>query len=124
MRWRVIKVYSDYKSPYAYLAKDPAYDLAREIVGRVLRQIGVRALVVAVDLDDAPPHDALLSCVRRKKKRMRTDAAQGRARAQPALRPLASLATAEERRRSRPCGARKSRSGPAGTIPDGLIVRW
>jgi 2-hydroxychromene-2-carboxylate isomerase len=27
---RTIKVYSDYKSPYAYLAKDPAYDLARE----------------------------------------------------------------------------------------------
>ena len=27
---RSIKVYSDYKSPYAYLAKDPAYDLARE----------------------------------------------------------------------------------------------
>ena len=26
---RTIKVYSDYKSPYAYLAKDPAYDLAR-----------------------------------------------------------------------------------------------
>ena len=25
-----IRVYSDYKSPYAYLAKDPAYDLARE----------------------------------------------------------------------------------------------
>ncbi len=25
-----IKVYSDYKSPYAYLAKDPTYDLARE----------------------------------------------------------------------------------------------
>jgi 2-hydroxychromene-2-carboxylate isomerase len=27
---RTIKVYSDYKSPYAYLAKDPAYDLERE----------------------------------------------------------------------------------------------
>jgi 2-hydroxychromene-2-carboxylate isomerase len=27
---RTITVYSDYKSPYAYLAKDPAYDLARE----------------------------------------------------------------------------------------------
>jgi 2-hydroxychromene-2-carboxylate isomerase len=27
---RTIKVYSDYKSPYAYLAKDLAYDLARE----------------------------------------------------------------------------------------------
>jgi 2-hydroxychromene-2-carboxylate isomerase len=29
MTARTIKVYSDYKSPYAYLAKDPAYDLAR-----------------------------------------------------------------------------------------------
>ena len=29
MAARTIKVYSDYKSPYAYLAKDPAYDLAR-----------------------------------------------------------------------------------------------
>jgi 2-hydroxychromene-2-carboxylate isomerase len=27
---RTITVYSDYKSPYAYLAKDPAYELARE----------------------------------------------------------------------------------------------
>jgi 2-hydroxychromene-2-carboxylate isomerase len=27
---RSIKVYSDYKSPYAYLAKDPAYELERE----------------------------------------------------------------------------------------------
>src|ERR1700747_450162 len=27
---RSIKVYSDYKSPYAYLAKDLAYDLERE----------------------------------------------------------------------------------------------
>jgi 2-hydroxychromene-2-carboxylate isomerase len=27
---RVVTVYSDYKSPYAYLAKDPAYELARE----------------------------------------------------------------------------------------------
>ena len=27
---RTIKVYSDYKSPYAYLAKDLTYDLARE----------------------------------------------------------------------------------------------
>ena len=27
---RTITVYSDYKSPYAYLAKDPAYDLERE----------------------------------------------------------------------------------------------
>jgi 2-hydroxychromene-2-carboxylate isomerase len=26
---RTIRVYSDYKSPYAYLAKDPAYDLER-----------------------------------------------------------------------------------------------
>lgn len=30
MRQRTIKVYSDYKSPYAYLAKDLAYDLERE----------------------------------------------------------------------------------------------
>jgi len=30
MRPRTIRVYSDYKSPYAYLAKDPAYDLERE----------------------------------------------------------------------------------------------
>jgi 2-hydroxychromene-2-carboxylate isomerase len=30
MAARTIKVYSDYKSPYAYLAKDPAYDLERE----------------------------------------------------------------------------------------------
>src|SRR5215471_6171246 len=29
MRPRTIRVYSDYKSPYAYLAKDPAYDLER-----------------------------------------------------------------------------------------------
>ena len=27
---RIIKVYSDYKSPYAYLAKDPAYELERD----------------------------------------------------------------------------------------------
>jgi 2-hydroxychromene-2-carboxylate isomerase len=27
---RIIKVYSDYKSPYAYLAKDPAYELEHE----------------------------------------------------------------------------------------------
>ncbi len=27
---RTITVYTDYKSPYAYLAKDPAYELARE----------------------------------------------------------------------------------------------
>jgi 2-hydroxychromene-2-carboxylate isomerase len=32
---RTITVYSDYKSPYAYLAKDPVYDLARE-TGAVL----------------------------------------------------------------------------------------
>jgi 2-hydroxychromene-2-carboxylate isomerase len=30
MTARIIRVYSDYKSPYAYLAKEPAYDLARE----------------------------------------------------------------------------------------------
>jgi 2-hydroxychromene-2-carboxylate isomerase len=30
MTARTIRVYSDYKSPYAYLAKDPAYDLERE----------------------------------------------------------------------------------------------
>lgn len=30
MTAHTIKVYSDYKSPYAYLAKDPTYDLARE----------------------------------------------------------------------------------------------
>ncbi|MBL8675000.1 MAG: DsbA family protein [Rhodospirillales bacterium] len=30
MARRVIRVYSDYKSPYAYLAKDPAYDLERD----------------------------------------------------------------------------------------------
>jgi len=30
MTIRTIKVYSDYKSPYAYLAKDPAYDLERD----------------------------------------------------------------------------------------------
>jgi 2-hydroxychromene-2-carboxylate isomerase len=30
MRQRTIKVYSDYKSPYAYLAKDLAYELERE----------------------------------------------------------------------------------------------
>jgi 2-hydroxychromene-2-carboxylate isomerase len=29
MSERTIKVYSDYKSPYAYLAKDPAYELER-----------------------------------------------------------------------------------------------
>src|SRR5262245_19744791 len=30
MSKRIVKVYSDYKSPYAYLAKDLAYALARE----------------------------------------------------------------------------------------------
>src|SRR5271154_2697154 len=30
MSRQTIKVYSDYKSPYAYLAKDPIYDLERE----------------------------------------------------------------------------------------------
>jgi 2-hydroxychromene-2-carboxylate isomerase len=30
MTARTIRVYSDYKSPYAYLAKEPAYDLERE----------------------------------------------------------------------------------------------
>jgi 2-hydroxychromene-2-carboxylate isomerase len=30
MTARIIRVYSDYKSPYAYLAKEPAYDLERE----------------------------------------------------------------------------------------------
>jgi 2-hydroxychromene-2-carboxylate isomerase len=30
MRQRTIRVFSDYKSPYAYLAKDLAYDLERE----------------------------------------------------------------------------------------------
>jgi 2-hydroxychromene-2-carboxylate isomerase len=30
MTQRTLKVYSDYKSPYAYLAKDPAYALERE----------------------------------------------------------------------------------------------
>jgi len=27
---RTVRIYSDYKSPYAYLAKDPAYELERE----------------------------------------------------------------------------------------------
>lgn len=31
----VITVYSDYKSPYAYLAKDPAYELARDFPVRL-----------------------------------------------------------------------------------------
>jgi 2-hydroxychromene-2-carboxylate isomerase len=30
MTQRTLKIYSDYKSPYAYLAKDPAYALGRE----------------------------------------------------------------------------------------------
>ena len=30
MAQRMIRLYSDYKSPYAYLAKDLAYDLERE----------------------------------------------------------------------------------------------
>jgi len=30
MTARIIRIYSDYKSPYAYLAKEPAYDLERE----------------------------------------------------------------------------------------------
>jgi 2-hydroxychromene-2-carboxylate isomerase len=30
MTQRTLKIYSDYKSPYAYLAKDPAYALERE----------------------------------------------------------------------------------------------
>jgi 2-hydroxychromene-2-carboxylate isomerase len=30
MTARIIRVYSDYKSPYAYLAKEPAYDVERE----------------------------------------------------------------------------------------------
>jgi len=32
---RTITIYSDYKSPYAYLAKDPAYDLERETGARL-----------------------------------------------------------------------------------------
>ena len=35
MTARAIKVYSDYKSPYAYLAKDLAYELARETGARL-----------------------------------------------------------------------------------------
>src|SRR5262249_26879148 len=30
MATKTLKLYIDYKSPYAYLAKDPAYDLARD----------------------------------------------------------------------------------------------
>src|SRR5215210_2384952 len=29
-RDRIVTVYTDYKSPYAYLAKDPAWELARD----------------------------------------------------------------------------------------------
>ena len=32
---RTIRVYSDYKSPYAYLAKDPTYDLERDTGAKV-----------------------------------------------------------------------------------------
>src|SRR5262249_48454290 len=32
---RTITVYTDYKSPYAYLAKDPAYELARDFGARL-----------------------------------------------------------------------------------------
>ncbi|MBV9966488.1 MAG: DsbA family protein [Alphaproteobacteria bacterium] len=32
---RTIKVYSDYKSPYAYLAKDPTYELERETGAKI-----------------------------------------------------------------------------------------
>src|ERR1700751_4933808 len=32
---RTIRVYSDYKSPYAYLAKDPTYELERETGAKV-----------------------------------------------------------------------------------------
>jgi 2-hydroxychromene-2-carboxylate isomerase len=35
MTQRTIKLYSDYKSPYAYLAKDLAYDLERETGARL-----------------------------------------------------------------------------------------
>ena len=35
MAQRTIKVYSDYKSPYAYLAKDLAYELERETGARL-----------------------------------------------------------------------------------------
>ncbi len=31
MAQRTVTIYADYKSPYAYLAKDPAYDLEREL---------------------------------------------------------------------------------------------
>ena len=32
-----ITVYSDYKSPYAYLAKDPTYALAADFVPKLVR---------------------------------------------------------------------------------------
>jgi 2-hydroxychromene-2-carboxylate isomerase len=32
---RIVTVYSDYKSPYAYLAKDPAYELERDFAVRL-----------------------------------------------------------------------------------------
>jgi 2-hydroxychromene-2-carboxylate isomerase len=32
---RIVTVYSDYKSPYAYLAKDPAYELERDFAVRI-----------------------------------------------------------------------------------------
>ena len=35
MTTQTIKVYTDYKSPYAYLAKDLAYDLERETGARL-----------------------------------------------------------------------------------------
>src|ERR1700741_199577 len=35
MAGRTIKIYSDYKSPYASLAKDPAYDLERDTGARL-----------------------------------------------------------------------------------------
>ena len=31
MAARVVTLYIDYKSPYAYLAKDPAWELEREL---------------------------------------------------------------------------------------------
>ena len=31
---RTVTLYTDYKSPYAYLAKDPAYALERDFSGR------------------------------------------------------------------------------------------
>lgn len=32
---RIVTLYTDYKSPYAYLAKDPAYALARDLGARL-----------------------------------------------------------------------------------------